>query len=71
MLAALVASVAVYAISPPGWRDGITPLFRGLDREAETAIMPEDWPICTTMASVASDAEWAQLDPISRPARRH
>jgi tetratricopeptide (TPR) repeat protein len=63
MLGALVASVAVYTISPPGWRNGITPLFGGLDRGAETAIMSEDWPICTTMALVASDAEWAQLDP--------
>jgi tetratricopeptide (TPR) repeat protein len=63
MLSALVASVAVYAISPPGWRTGITPLFGGLDRAAETAITPEDWTICTTMASVASDADWAQLDP--------
>ena len=59
MLGALVAGVAVYAVSPPGWRNGITPLFGG----AETAIMPEDWPICTTMASVASDADWAQLEP--------
>jgi tetratricopeptide (TPR) repeat protein len=63
MLGALVASVAVYAISRPGWRNGTTPLFGGLDRGAETAIMPEDWPICTTMTPVASDAEWAQLDP--------
>ena len=63
MLGALVASVAVYAVSPPGWRNGIAPLFGGLDHGAETAIMPEDWPICTTMASVASDADWAQLDP--------
>jgi tetratricopeptide (TPR) repeat protein len=63
VLGALVASVAVYAISPPGWWNGITPLFGALDRGAKAAIMPEDWPICTTMASVASDAEWAQLDP--------
>jgi tetratricopeptide (TPR) repeat protein len=34
-----------------------------LDRSAKTAITLEDWPICTTMASVASDADWAQLDP--------
>jgi tetratricopeptide (TPR) repeat protein len=60
---ALVASVAVYTISPPEWRDMITLLFGGLHRGAEAAIMPEDWPICTTMASVASDADWAQLDP--------
>jgi tetratricopeptide (TPR) repeat protein len=59
MLGALVASVAVYTISPPGWRNGITPQFGGLDRRDET----EAWPICTTMASVASDADWAQLDP--------
>jgi tetratricopeptide (TPR) repeat protein len=63
MLGALVAGVAVYAIRPPGWRNGITPLFGALDRGAETATMPENWPICTTMASVASDADWAQLDP--------
>ena len=63
MLGALAGSLAVYAINPPGWRNGIAALFGGLDRGAETAIMPEDWPICTTMASVASDAEWAQLDP--------
>jgi tetratricopeptide (TPR) repeat protein len=63
MLGALVAGVAVYAIGPPGWRSGITPLFGGLDRGAETAITPEAWTICTTMTSVASDAEWAQLDP--------
>jgi tetratricopeptide (TPR) repeat protein len=63
MPGALVASIAVYTISPPGWRDMIRPLFGGPDRAAETAITPEDWPICTTMASVASDADWAQLDP--------
>jgi tetratricopeptide (TPR) repeat protein len=59
MLGALVASVAVYTISAPGWRNGITPQFGGLDSRDET----EAWPICTTMASVASDADWAQLDP--------
>jgi tetratricopeptide (TPR) repeat protein len=63
MLGALVASVAVYTISPPGWRNAIALLFGGLDHGAETAIVHEDWPICTTMAFVASDAEWAQLDP--------
>jgi tetratricopeptide (TPR) repeat protein len=63
VLGALVASVVMYTISPPGWRNRITPLFSGLDRAAERATMPEDWPICTTMTSVASDADWAQLDP--------
>jgi tetratricopeptide (TPR) repeat protein len=63
MLGALVASVAVYTTSRPGWRNGIAPLLDGLDRRAERAITLEDWPICTTMASVASDADWAQLEP--------
>lgn len=59
VLGALVASVAAYTISPPT----ITPLSGGLERGAKTTIALEDWPICTTMASVASDADWAQLDP--------
>ena len=62
-LGALAAGVAVYTTSPPGWRGVITPLLGGLDRRAETAITLEDWPICSTMASVALDADWAQLDP--------
>jgi tetratricopeptide (TPR) repeat protein len=70
MLGALVASVAVYTISPQAWRDMIAPLFGGLDRGAETAITLEDWPICTTMASVASDADWAQLDPDFKAGKR-
>ena len=64
VLGALIGSVAVYAISPPGWRNGIRPLFGGLEeRGAERATIPEGWPICTTMTLVASDADWAQLDP--------
>jgi tetratricopeptide (TPR) repeat protein len=63
MFGALVVSVAAYTISAPGWQDAIAPWFGGSDRRAETAITPEDWPICTTMASVVSDADWAQLDP--------
>jgi tetratricopeptide (TPR) repeat protein len=59
MLGALVASVAAYTISPMV----ITPLSGADDRGAKTAIALEDWPICTTMASVASDSDWAQLDP--------
>jgi tetratricopeptide (TPR) repeat protein len=63
MLGALVAGVAAYTISPTGWRNVITPLLAGLNPGAKTAITLEDWPICTAMASVASDADWAQLDP--------
>ena len=70
VLGVLVASVAVYVIIPPGWWNVTTPLFGELDRGANTAITPEDWPICTTMASVASDADWAQLDPDFKAGKR-
>jgi tetratricopeptide (TPR) repeat protein len=63
MLGVLASGVAAYSISSPGWRTATTALFGGLDRPAETAATAEAWPICTTMASVASDADWAQLDP--------
>jgi tetratricopeptide (TPR) repeat protein len=70
MLGVLVASVIAYTISPLGWRNRITPLFGGLDRWAETATLSEAWPICTTMASFASDADWAQLDPDFKAGKR-
>ncbi len=63
MLGALVASVAVYTKSPSEWRSAIGLRVGALDRRAETAVTPEAWPICTTMAAVVSDADWAQLDP--------
>jgi tetratricopeptide (TPR) repeat protein len=66
MLGALVASVAAYTISPMV----ITPLSGADDRGAKTEIGLEDWPICTTMASVASDADWAQLDPDFKAGKR-
>jgi len=70
VLGVLVASVAVYVIIPPGWWNVTTRLFGELDRGANTAITPEDWPICTTMASAASDADWAQLDPDFKAGKR-
>jgi tetratricopeptide (TPR) repeat protein len=48
MLGAFAAAVALYTITrPPG-----TPL-------AAT----EEWPICSTMESLAESADWVQLDP--------
>jgi len=64
MLGVLVSGVAAYSLSSPGWRTATNiPLVGGRDRPSETAAPAEGWPICTTMASVASDADWAQLDP--------
>jgi tetratricopeptide (TPR) repeat protein len=63
MLGALVASAATYTMSSSGRSYATWPLFGALDPRAETATKGEEWPICTTMSSVASDADWAQLDP--------
>ncbi|CCE05362.1 hypothetical protein BRAS3843_1340036 [Bradyrhizobium sp. STM 3843] len=61
MLGALVAGFGVYTKGLPDWRSP-APL-GGPGARADTAITPEAWPICTTMVLVASDADWAQLDP--------
>jgi tetratricopeptide (TPR) repeat protein len=48
MLGALVAAVASYTIiRPPGTHFAVA----------------DEWPICSTMESLAESADWAQLDP--------
>jgi len=58
---AFVATLAVYAIPASTWHLVAT-WFGTFGRDAEATIATEDWPICTTMGSVADDADWAQLD---------
>jgi tetratricopeptide (TPR) repeat protein len=61
VLGGLVAGFAVFANGRSEWR-AILP-FSGTNGAVTTAVTPEAWPICTTMVSVAPDADWAQLDP--------
>ena len=68
VLSAVVVGVAIYTNSLPQWRS--KPPLGGLERRAETAATPEAWPICTSMASVASDADWAQVDPDFKAGKR-
>lgn len=63
MLGVLAGGLAVYVISSSGWPIAATPLVDGRENRVETATTAEAWPVCTTMTSVALDAEWAQLDP--------
>jgi tetratricopeptide (TPR) repeat protein len=59
VLGAAVAAAAVYLFSQPVGQS-LLAAWRGMpDPVAEM----EAWPICTTMASVADEADWAQLDP--------
>jgi tetratricopeptide (TPR) repeat protein len=65
VLGALVAGVAVYTKGVPKGRTNPP-----LGVPAEAAITPEAWPICTTMAPIVSDADWAQLDPEFKAGKR-
>ena len=59
VLGAAVAAAAVYLFSQPVGQS-LLAAWRGMpDPVAEMEV----WPICTTMASVADEADWAQLDP--------
>jgi len=58
VLGALVAACVVYAARAPDWRNVIA---AGLGA-SEPKLANEDWPICTTMGLMGSEADWAQLD---------
>lgn len=60
---ALLTGGVAYTIGPSEWRDTISRWSGGPDRRAETAAALEELPICTTMASVGADADWAELEP--------
>jgi tetratricopeptide (TPR) repeat protein len=57
MLGAGVAAAAVYAYTG-GTPHQLAAWLGGSERAA----LPEAWPICTTMGSLADSADWAELD---------
>jgi tetratricopeptide (TPR) repeat protein len=59
---ALVAAGGLWAIESP-WRSSIAAWLGAPDRTAEAKLPLEGWPICTAMAAMGSEADWAQLDP--------
>jgi tetratricopeptide (TPR) repeat protein len=54
VLGALVAAGVAYAFSQPTWKNVITAWLGGTQRTGEVTVATEDWPICTTMASLDS-----------------
>jgi len=62
-LGALVAAGVLYAAAEPGWRGMIAGWLGASERAPEAKLATEDWPICTTMGSMGSEADWALLDP--------
>jgi len=57
-----VATLAAYAIPASTWQNLVAAWFGTVERADDATIVTQDWPICTTMGSVADDADWAQLD---------
>ena len=62
-LGALVAAGSFYVATEPGWRNILAVWLGAFERTPESKLATEDWPICTTMGSMGSEADWAQLDP--------
>jgi Flp pilus assembly protein TadD len=60
-LGALLAAGALWAMIDAPSQGSIAAWLGRAERTA--AAKPEDWPICTTMAAMGSEADWAQLDP--------
>jgi tetratricopeptide (TPR) repeat protein len=63
VLGALVAAGTLYAASQPALRNVMAVWLGASERAPEAKLAIEDWPICTTMGAIGSEADWAQLDP--------
>ena len=59
-LGALVAAGVLYSAD---WRKAIAIRLGASEPAPPAKLAAEDWPICTTMGSMGSEADWAQLDP--------
>jgi tetratricopeptide (TPR) repeat protein len=62
ILGALVTALALYATPAPTLQNLVAVWFGALGQAPEATAATGEWPICTTMGSVADDADWAQLD---------
>ncbi len=63
VLGALVAAGGLYAATQSPWRSLLAAWLGTSEQPIKAKIAPEDWPICTTMGAMGSEADWAQLDP--------
>jgi tetratricopeptide (TPR) repeat protein len=62
VLGALVAAGGYAAIDAP-WRSSIGAWLGVPDRTSEAKLPAEEWPICSAMAAMGTEADWAELDP--------
>jgi len=60
ILGVMVAGGAVYAGHELAWPGNIA---TWLGAPVEARLATENWPICSTMTAMGTEADWAQLDP--------
>ena len=63
ILGAMVAGGGLYAASYPAGRSMIAAWYGASQEAPDAKFAVEEWPICTTMAAMGTEADWAQLDP--------
>ena len=63
VLGALLATGTLYAATQPAWRNLIAVWLGTSQLAQEAKLASEDWPICTSMGQIGSEADWAQLEP--------
>jgi tetratricopeptide (TPR) repeat protein len=63
LIGAIVAAGGLYAAGDSRWRNSVTVWLGGPERVIDARLTPENWPICTAMTAMGSEADWAQLDP--------
>jgi len=61
LLGLLVAAGGLYAVGTAPWRSLLATSIDVSGQSAEAK--PDDWPICSTMGAMGSEADWAALDP--------
>jgi tetratricopeptide (TPR) repeat protein len=58
----LLAAAGLYGASRPAWRTALAGWFASSE-QGTTNLTGAEWPICSTMPAMASDDDWAQLEP--------
>jgi len=63
VLGALTAAAGLYAATQSPWLIPVGTRLGIADRTAAAKLPPDDWPICSAMTAMGSEADWADLDP--------
>src|SRR5262245_39941411 len=70
LVGALIAGGMFYAASKAVEPSAIAPWIARTSNSTSPSAAPENWPICTTMATMGSESDWKQLDPDFRTGKK-